>query len=198
MKKNIKILFKKEFRELVFSYKSLIAVLLCSMITYTEIFKDMEINHIIAPVFMMMVIGQYIYDSYLGDVSFKGALFLHNIKAKFWEIFFAKLCCASIIGVLMLLLTLPNLVDKMTLADIFLLVPLFVFAAALMQISTIYAKGSEMTAALFSTLIIFGVVFVLFQIEPIFLRCMAIVTLDIIILWLCEKMSHSLKYRTQL
>ncbi len=194
----IKILIKKEILELVFNFKSWINVVLWAAIPYLPQIYEPYHKYIIAVLFSVFAGGQYVYDSYLSDIQFKGAFFLHNIKVVFFQIFFVKLVISSLLSFVAMLINIPNIIMYITATDIYWILPLFISFSAIMYLASIFSKGAEITSAIISVLfgtVIFACTFI---IKSFLLKSIFSVLVACFLIFVSFKISFSKPYRTQL
>ncbi len=170
MENKIKILIKKEILELIFNFKSWINVFLWAAIPYLPQIYEPYHKYIVAVLFSVFAGGQYVYDSYLSDIKFKGAFFLHNIKVGFFQVFFVKLVISSLLSFVAMLINIPNLVLHITAIDICWILHIFISFSAIMYLASIFSKGVEITSAIISVLFGTGIFTCIFIIKSFLLK----------------------------
>lgn len=198
MNTNVSRLFKKELYELLFNYKSILGVTVVSLIPYALKAFGIEDVAFFACLFNMMIISQYVYDSYMSDIKDGGALFLYNVHAGFACAFGVKLCVGICIGVYVFAINAPNWLGAVRAADFLWILPFFVFSSIIMQLFSVFAKGAEMTAAVLATLVLLAVLGVCFLLPFVAVKVAVLVVADAWLFLLCKKLSGTVFYRAQL
>ena len=198
MNSKLKILLKKELYEFRYNYKAWILIIITVCFSYFPNIRKSNIRDFTILVFIILAVGQYIYNSYLTDISNKGILFLQNLGIKSIELFFIKILFSFLISNVMILANIPNLKGIFSLIDILWIYPTVISSSAIMQIAATYANGAENTATIISSIISFIILICVFFIKILFLKIIFSCGSALIFFWLCELNSYSLKYRTQL
>ncbi len=198
MNKQIKILIKKEIFELFFNFKSWLNILLWGLMPYLPQIHDKYHKYIAAMIFSVFAGGQYVYDSYMSDIKFKGAFFLHNIKVDFFQVFFVKLFIAVVLSCLSLLINIPNIVLFISFFDIFWVLPLIISFSTIMYLTSVFSKGAEITSAIISILLTIPVFVFVFKIKFPLLQFAFVSLITCFLLFGSFKISFSKFYRTQL
>ena len=201
MSNRIDSLVRKETHEFFRNHKSWLMVCVGVGFVYiVHIARDdyRPFLDFIVSVAIMMSVGQYVFDSFESDISFKGALFLHNIGVKPIELFTAKAMLAMVITTVMLAASLPAVTGKLFLADILWIYPLTVFSASVMQISAVFSRGAEITSSIIALIGILLVLAAVFAIDHIILKSLVAFGVMTVAVLVCLWTMSSLAYRTQL
>ncbi|MGF7108991.1 hypothetical protein DYQ05_05515 [Treponema pedis] len=75
MKSNLKILLKKELYEFKYNYKAWILTIIVICFSYFPNVRKSAMRDFTILAFIILATGQYIYNSYLTDISYNGILF---------------------------------------------------------------------------------------------------------------------------
>lgn len=198
MKSDLTIIFKKELYEFRYNYRVWVLTAIVICFSYFPNVRKSNMQDFTILAFIILAIGQYIYNSYLTDISYKGILFLENIRIKSIYLFLTKLLFSSIIAGIIVLANVSNIKGVFSFLDISWIYPIVVFSSAIMQISATYVNGAENTAASIAITISFAILICIFFIKILFIKI--IFSWSSAVFWslLCELNSRSLKYRMQL
>ncbi|WP_024469702.1 hypothetical protein [Treponema pedis] len=198
MNSNLKILLKKELYEFRYNYKAWLIIIICTAGLYVPWMKDRGLQVFTASFFILLAVGQYIYNSYSDEINSSGSIFIHNLNFSFLQVFFIKIFFSFVIAAVILIADIPNINGVIKTADFFWLFPLIVTGAAVMQLSSVSSKGSEDTSATVSIIISFIMLVCIMLIQVMILRILACMLLAVLSVYAAYKVSYSLKYRTQL
>ncbi|WP_024470128.1 hypothetical protein [Treponema pedis] len=198
MKPQLKILLKKELYEFRYNYKAWAVAVICTAGLYVPWMKDRGLQVFTASFFILLAVGQYIYNSYSDEINSSGSIFIHNLNFSFLQVFFIKIFFSFVIAALMLIADIPNINGVIKTADFFWLFPLIVTGAAVMQLSSVSSKGSEDTSATVSIIVSFIMLVCIMLIQVMILRILICMFLAVLSVYAAYKVSYSLKYRTQL
>ncbi|MEL3913085.1 hypothetical protein [Treponema pedis] len=198
MNSNLKILLKKELYEFRYNYKAWLIIIICTAVSYVPWLRKHDISVFTASFFILLAVGQYIYNSYSDEINSSGSIFIHNLNFSFLQVFFIKIFFSFVIAAVILIADIPNINGVIKTADFFWLFPLIVTGAAVMQLSSVSSKGSEDTSATVSIIISFIMLVCIMLIQVMILRILACMLLAVLSVYAAYKVSYSLKYRTQL
>lgn len=195
------VLLRKELMELIYNPKSGIAIVVVVGLMYLFHFlrEDYRDGLLYFTVFFAALsVGQYVYDSFVSDIEFKGALFLHNTGISLTELFRIKLWIALVIATVILITTLPLTYSQIRLSDLFWIYPFVAFSCSLMQIFTVLARGRETTASVIAAIGILATMLMLQFFHSHILRAVVMISLHITFMVLAEQSLKMLNVRTQL
>lgn len=198
MNSKLKILLKKELYEFRYNYKAWVLVIICIAGLYVPWMKDRDLQVFTASFFILLSVGQYIYNSYADEINYSGAIFIHNLNFSFLQVFFVKIFFSFLIAAVILVADFPNISKEIKITDFFWLPPLIIAGAGIMQLSGISSKGSEDTSSVIMFIVSFIMLVCIMLIQLIILRIITCVALAAILVFISNKVSYSLKYRTQL
>ncbi len=198
MLKRLKILLKKELYEFRFNYKAWFLGFLSVLAVYAPTTWKKE-----APVFLLFLwllisVGQYVYESYYTETNCGAWIFIHNIKFSFFELFFVKFLCSLMIVTVIMIIDIPNLIGKIWISDFFVIFLLTIIEIEITQLSVMFSKGSEDTSSTIATILSVVLLFAAFSIQSAFLRISLLVLLAFLFGYLCNAVSKTIKYRSQL
>lgn len=191
-------LIQKEFRDFVLSYKSVLMLLLASIFPIFVRNERLENYPIwIQVLFIQMVIGQYMYDSYLLDIKKGGIHFILNNKVSFNSYFLCKLMFTSFVTFIPLFVNIYSIEEYLSILDCLWIILSFVYCGCLMFIGVCFSKGEEIATAVIVTIILSVILFGLSKIM-IVLRVFSVIMLDVFFIFVCSKNFKSLYLRKQL
>lgn len=191
-------ILKKEFKDFILSYKSILMLLLASIFPVfvrNEGPEDFPIW--IQVLFIQMVIGQYMYDSYLLDIKRGGIKFILNIKVSFNIYFFYKLIFSSLVTLIPLFVNIHNIEEYLSLLDLIWIILSFVYCGCLMFIGVCFSKGEEIATSVIITIILSLVLFGLSKVM-VASRVLFVIIIDTLFIFVCSKLFKSLYLRKQL
>ncbi|MEL3911576.1 hypothetical protein [Treponema pedis] len=194
----MKILFKKELYEFLANYRLWMALIIFSLVPYLPQIQKLKFYPFIMLFFMLLIIIQYIYDSYKNDLLYKGVFFLHNIKFGFFKPFIVKILFAFLMSIVMLLINLPNIYRLINLQSSIWFPLYFIYASSVTYICSIYARGVETTAISFAILIIVSILVLIFLLPSLLLKIVTVLSISLVSIIVCQIFSQSMYYRTQL
>ena len=198
MKNKISILIKKEIFELCFNIKSWLNVIVWASIPYLPQVNKSYHKFILALLFSIFAGGQYIYDSYLNDIKLGGSLFLHNIQTSVLTVFCIKLAISGLLSCIAILINITHIIPYTGFFDLFWILPLFIFFAALMFLASVFSKCAEITSAVISILtatLIFAFIII---INYFLLKIIFSIVITCFFVFISVKILYSKTYRTQL
>lgn len=200
MKDKIKILLKKEVIEFFFNYKSWLMIPLCIAVPYLPRISKFEpySKFIITFFYSIFGGGQYIYDSYISDIKFKGAFFLHNIKVSFFQVFFVKVFISVTLSCILLLINIPHLAPYINFFDILWILPLLISFSAIMYLASVFSKGAEISSAIIAIIFTIAIFVFIFKTKFLLLQFIFMTLITCFLLVISFKISYSKLYRTQL
>lgn len=198
MNSKLKILLKKELYEFRYNYKAWVLVIICIAGLYVPWMKDRDLQVFTASFFILLSVGQYIYNSYADEINYSGAVFIHNLNFSFLQVFFVKIFFSFLIAAVILIADFPNISKEIKITDFFWLSPLIIAGAGIMQLSGISSKGSEDTSSVIMSIVSFIMLVCVMLIEIVILRILTCIVLAAVSVYTANKVSYSLKYRTQL
>lgn len=188
-------------RELVHNPKSWAAMVVVVGLMYLFYFLREDYRDgllFFTVLFTAMSVGQYVFDSFVSDVVYKGALFLHNVGISVTELFRVKLIIALGIASIILLSTLPLTYNQAHILDLFWIYPFIAFSCSLMQIFTVLAKGREMTASVIAAIGILATLVMIQFFYSYLLRIIVMMSLHLTFLLIADQSLKTLRLRTQL
>ncbi|AGT43652.1 hypothetical protein [Treponema pedis] len=198
MKSNLKILLKKELYEFKYNYKAWILTIIVICFSYFPNIRKSAMRDFTILAFIILATGQYIYNSYLTDISYNGILFLENVGIKPVYLFFIKLLFSSILTGIIMLANIPNLKGVFSFSDIFWIYPIVIFSSAIMQISAAYVNGAENTASAIAITISFAMLICIFFIQVFFLKIIFSIVITCFFVFISIKILYTKIYRIQL
>ncbi|WP_024467997.1 hypothetical protein [Treponema pedis] len=198
MKPQLKILLKKELYEFRYNYKAWAVAVICTAGLYAPWMKDRGLQVFTASFFILLAVGQYIYNSYSDEINSSGSIFIHNLNFSFLQVFFIKIFFSFVIAALMLIADIPNISKEIKIIDFLWLSPLIIAGVGIMQLSGISSKGSEDTSSVIMFIVSFIMLTCVMLIQVMILRILACMFLACLFVFIAYKVSYSLKYRTQL
>ncbi|AGT44348.1 hypothetical protein [Treponema pedis] len=198
MKPQLKILLKKELYEFRYNYKAWLAIIICIAVVYVPTLWTQKYQVFTASFFILLAVGQYIYNSYSDEINSSGSIFIHNLNFSFLQVFFIKIFFSFVIAALMLIADIPNISKEIKIIDFLWLSPLIIAGASIMQLSGISSKGSEDTSSVIMFIVSFIMLTCVMLIQVMILRILTCMFLAVLSVYAAYKVSYSLKYRTQL
>lgn len=191
-------IFKKEFKDLLNSHKTIFCIILLSVFPYfMKGVKRVEPPVWIEIWLIQMLLGQFIYDSFLLDVKNGGYIFLNNLKCKFVRYFCVKLLFCIIASSIPVFVNLIFIINKLSIFDIGWIILSFIYTGTIMFIFTILFKGQEI-GAVFIYSIVTGITVLCLSVSPLIVRFLIVIILDIIFYILSLKISNSVYFRKQI
>ena len=197
MKNKISILIKKEIFELCFNIKSWLNVMVWAAIPYLPQISKSYHKFILA-LFSIFAGGQYIYDSYLNDIKLGGSLFLHNIQTSVLTVFCIKLLVSGLLSCIAILINITHIIPYTGFFDLFWILPLFIFFAALMFLASVFSKCAEITSAVISILTASLIFAFSIIINYFLLKIIFSILITCFFVFISVKILYSKTYRTQL
>ncbi|QOW61172.1 hypothetical protein [Treponema pedis] len=194
----MKILFKKELYEFRYNYKAWFIAFLSIAAVYAPTSWKHEAPVFLLCLWLLISIGQYIYESYYTETKHGGWIFIHNMGVTFFELFFAKFLCSLMMVIVIMIIDIPNLIGKIWISDFFLIFLFTIIQIEITYLSIIFSKGSEATSSTVGTILSVVLLFAAFYIQNAFLRIFLLAVLACFLGFVCKTVSKTLKYRTQL
>ncbi len=190
-------LIKKEFRDFLHSYKSILIVMLSISVPILYLqFKKESLPTILFFLFVQMSVSQFIYDSCNNDKENGGNLVIINHGYNFFEYLFSKLIFAFIITLIILLSSIPFVFKTFHLLDYFLLIFSVIYSCFLMFIGNAISRGEELATATILTIIMIFFLYITFLIPYNFLKILFSFFITSLLGVIGYKIYNSLSFRS--
>ena len=167
----IRYLLKKDIKEILFTYKSILTAIVV-LISYfiIPIVKKMELPPYCLILFVQMVVSQFIYDSLISDINYGAIVFILNLRVKFIVYILSKIIVSFIQAIILLICIFNGIKNDFEYADIGWIIISLVNSALLMFLVAAFFKGGELSVTFITTVLLcFGIV-ILYKISNVFIK----------------------------
>ena len=191
-------LLKKEIKEVIYDYKSWLAVLISIVLPYLLSYAGKEEATCFYISIVLSCISQYIYNSFLSDTKTRGIIFVYNLESKTVKIFIAKVFVAIVLLVIIFIFNITYILEYVPLINIIWIVFFLITTIAIMYFTAMFSQSSETTSTVITLSIVFGITFLLWNIDFIILKIGISLASAILMSFIAIKTADSLIYRQQL
>ena len=191
-------LLKKEIKEVIYDYKSWLAVLISIVLPYLLSYTGKEEATCFYISIVLSCISQYIYNSFLSDTKTRGIIFVYNLESKTVKIFIAKVFVAIVLLVIIFIFNITYILEYVPLINIIWIVFFLITTIAIMYFTAMFSQSSETTSTVITLSIVFGVTFFLWNLDLIILKIGISLASAILMSFIAIKTADSLIYRQQL
>lgn len=191
-------LFKKEIRDFFSNYKCSLMVILISIIpSFYKYTKKENIPSVFFLFFILLSVGQYIYDSFVYDVNEKSMFFYENMKVPFYKQIFVKLMICFLQLLIPLIINFKLFFSYFSFFDLFWIITLIITTSLFSFDLIVITNGSELATTLLFTVFLFAFSIAIIQLsytQKIFISLL----LYSIMFFLSKKLFYSRKLRALL
>lgn len=191
-------LLKKEIKEVIYDYKSWLAVLISIVLPYLLSYTGKEEATCFYISIVLSCISQYIYNSFLSDTKTRGIIFVYNLESKTVKIFIAKVFVAIVLLVIIFIFNITYILEYVPLINIIWIVFFLITTIAIMYFTAMFSQSSETTSTVITLSIVFGITFFLWNLDLIILKIGISLASAILMSFIAIKTADSLIYRQQL
>lgn len=191
-------LLKKEIKEVIYDYKSWLAVLISIVLPYLLSYTGKEEATCFYISIVLSCISQYIYNSFLSDTKTRGIIFVYNLESKTVKIFIAKVFVAIVLLVIIFIFNITYILEYVPLINIIWIVFFLITTIAIMYFTAMFSQSSETTSTVITLSIVFGITFLLWNMDFIILKIGISLASAILMSFIAIKTADSLIYRQQL
>ncbi|MBE6348621.1 MAG: hypothetical protein E7064_06740 [Spirochaetaceae bacterium] len=191
-------LLKKEIKEVIYDYKSWLAVLISIVLPYLLSYTGKEEATCFYISIVLSCISQYIYNSFLSDTKTRGIIFVYNLESKTVKIFIAKVFVAIVLLVIIFIFNITYILEYVPLINIIWIVFFLITTIAIMYFTAMFSQSSETTSTVITLSIVFGITFFLWNLDLIILKIGISLVSAILMSFIAIKTADSLIYRQQL
>lgn len=191
-------LLKKEIKEVIYDYKSWLAVLISIVLPYLLSYTGKEEATCFYISIVLSCISQYIYNSFLSDTKTRGIIFVYNLESKTVKIFIAKVFVAIVLLVIIFIFNITYILEYVPLINIIWIVFFLITTIAIMYFTAMFSQSSETTSTVITLSIVFGITFFLWNLDLIILKIGISLASAILMSFIAIKTADSVVYRQQL
>lgn len=189
-------LLKKEIRDFLHSYKSILIVLLSIAVPILYFRTKTETMHpLLFFLFIQMSVSQFVYDSCGNDKLGGGNVFIINCGYGYFKYFASKVLIAFIMTLIIHICSLSFVMAAMSLLDVLLVFLSVIYSCALMFIGNAVSQGEETATAAILTLILIVFLYVIFLTPYKILKLAFVIILDVALYFVGKAIYNSLYFR---
>ena len=191
-------LLRKELKEFLYDYKSWLVVLISVSLPYLLTFAGKEDSPCFYLSIVISSISQYVYNSFVSDTKTKNIIFVYNIESNSKKNFFAKISIALILLLIIFVFNINYILEYVPLINIIWITFFSVTTVAIMYFTAMFSQSSETTSTVITLSIVFGVTFLLWNMDFIILKIGISLASAILMSFIAIKTADSVVYRQQL